>query len=174
MLLCQVLRVVGFRLTHVQYNKVIVQAKIQKIVEQAKKYQLQDVRTWGLVVFACMAAAVTWSGAKAIQLNFDLQKKVVALVEQNKLQSLQNQTQSLKNEYLKSDEFKELSARRLYGKAAPGERLYVVPKDVALKYVSAQPVSVPFKAAVQPIKLPAYQQNTQDWLDFFFHRTPTN
>ncbi len=139
-----------------------------------KKYQLTDVRNIGLVIFGVIAATVTWSGAKAIELNFQLQKQVVVLQEQNKVQDLQNQTQELKNEYYKTDEYKELAARRLFGKAAPGEQVYVVPKDVALKYVS--PVngttSVPVVAA-SPVKLPAYQQHVQDWLDFFFHRSPS-
>ena len=137
-----------------------------------KKYELSDPRTWGLIVFAFIAAAVTWSGAKAIQLNFSLQKQEVAIAELNKVQELQNQTQALKNEYYKTDEYKELAARRLFGKAALGEKVYVVPKDVALKYVSAEATPVPVKTP-NPIKLPKYQQNIQDWLDFFFHHPPT-
>ena len=158
----------------VEYNDYIVRDKIQKIIETAKKYQLQDPRTWGLIAFAFMAATVTWSGAKAIQLNFELQKKVVAIDEQNKVQSLQNETQKLKNEYFKSDEFKELSARRLLGKAAPGERVFIVPKDVALKYASPESLAVAPKKVQSPLKLPKYQQNFQDWIDFFFHRTPSS
>jgi cell division protein FtsB len=151
-----------------------VQQKIQKLRAVVKKYQLDDPRTWGLIVFGFMAAAVTWSGAKAIQLNFELQKKVVGIEEQNKVQQLQNETQKLKNEYFKTDEYRELAARRLFGKAAPGERVYVIPKDIAMKYVSPD-TAVPVVAkAENPLKLPSYQQNLQDWLDFFFHRTPSN
>ncbi len=141
-----------------------------------KKYELTDVRTIGLLAFGFIAATVTWNGAKAIQMNFDLQKKVVVLEEQNKVLALENETQALKNEYYKTDEYKELSVRRLFGKAAPGENIYIVPKEVALKYASPtnstvddeQPLTTP-----TTVTLPAYQQHIQDWLDFFFHRSPS-
>jgi cell division protein FtsB len=150
-----------------------VQEKIQKLLAVVKKYQLNDPRTWGMIVFAFIAAAVTWNGAASIQQNFALQKRVVTLDEQNKVQKLQNETQKLRNEYYKTDEYKELSARRLFGKAAAGERVYVVPKDVALKNVSADQTKVASAASQQnPIVLPSYQKNTQDWFDFFFHRAP--
>ena len=158
----------------VRYNAYTVQEKTQKLLALTKKYQLQDPRTWGLIAFACMAAALTWSGSKAVQLNFELQKKVSVIEEQNKVQELQNETQKLKNEYYKTSEYKELAARRQFGVAAPGERLYIVPKDLALKYASPEP-STPAVAAIKPaIKLPAYQQNLQDWADFLFHRAPSD
>lgn len=152
----------------------LMHSKYQKLIALIKRYQLNDVRNIGLIIFAVMAAVVSWSGAKAIGQNFELQKKVIVLEEQNKLQQLQNDTQKLKNEYYKSDEYKELSARRLLGKAAPGERLYIVPKEVALKYVSPAPQVVqPTKTEEIQVKLPKYQQNIQDWLSFFFHRSPS-
>ncbi len=146
---------------------------IKQIPAVVKKYQLDDPRTWGMIIFAFMAVAVTWSGAKAIQQNFELQKRVVAIDEQNKVRRLENDTQKLRNEYFKSDEYKELSARRLFGKAAPGEKVYVIPKEVALKFVSPETAKPSPKTIDSPVKLPAYQQNIQDWLDFFFHRTPS-
>ena len=137
-----------------------MQEKIQKLIKVTKRYQLNDPRTWGMIVFAFMAAAVTWSGAKSIQLNFDLQKKVATLQEQNKVQQLQNETQKLRNEYFKTDEYKELAARRLFGKAAPGEQVYIVPKDIALTYVSAAPTKIATLVKQEnPVRLPAYQQN---------------
>lgn len=147
--------------------------KIQTVIAKIKKYQLDDPRTWAMMVFAVLAAMVTWNGAASIQQNFALQKRVVTLQEQNKVQKLQNETQKLRNEYYKTDEYKELSARRLFGKAAPGERVYVVPKEVATSKVGpAVTTKVEAPAQTNPLQLPKYQQNVQDWLDFFFHRTP--
>ena len=126
-----------------------------------------------MLVFVALAGAVTWNGAVSIQQNFALQKKVVTLQEQNNVQKLQNETQKLRNEYYKTDEYKELAARRLFGKAAAGERVYIVPKEVALSKVSPQTKADTTPQVVQnPVELPKYQQNFQDWLDFFFHRTP--
>lgn len=150
-----------------------MQYKIQKIIKFAKKYQLQDPRTWGMMAFAFIAATVTWNGAKSIQQNFALQKRAATIQEQNNVQKLQNETQKLRNEYYKTDEYKELAARRLFGKAAPGETVYIVPKEVALKNASTQKeVSKNVAANDNPVILPLYQQNMQDWIDFFFHRTP--
>ena len=152
--------------------------KIKKVLSVIihfwKKYQLNDVRNIGLIIFGVMAATVTWSGAKAIELNFTLQKQVEVLQAQNKVQSLQNDAQTFKNEYYKTDEYKELAARRLFGRAAPGEQVYVVPKEIAYKYVPPQnSLAVDAPKLPNPVKLPAYQQHAQDWLDFFFHRGPS-
>ncbi len=126
-----------------------------------------------MLVFAALAGAVTWNGAVSIQQNFALQKKVVTLQEQNNVQKLQNETQKLRNEYYKTDEYKELAARRLFGRAAAGEKVYIVPKEVALAKVSPEVKEASKKVEVaNPVELPKYQQNFQDWLDFFFHRTP--
>lgn len=150
-----------------------MQEAIQKITSGIKKYQLNDPRTWAMMLFGVLATMVTWNGAASIQQNFALQKKVVTLQEQNKVQKLQNETQKLRNEYYKTEEYKELSARRLFGKAAPGERVYIVPKEVALSKVTAPKQQQAVEQLQQnPVTLPKYQQNVQDWLDFFFHRTP--
>lgn len=150
-----------------------MQEAIKKITTGIKKYQLNDPRTWAMMLFGVLAAMVTWNGAASIQQNFALQKKVVTLQEQNKVQKLQNETQKLRNEYYKTDEYKELSSRRLFGKAAPGERVYIVPKEVALSKVTApQQQQAVEQVQKNPVVLPKYQQNMQDWLDFFFHRTP--
>ena len=150
-----------------------MQQKIQSVLTFVKKYQLQDPRTWAMLVFAALAGAVTWNGAVSIQQNFALQKKVVTLQEQNNVQKLQNETQKLRNEYYKTDEYKELAARRLFGRAAAGEKVYIVPKEVALSKVSPEVKEASKNVEVaNPVELPKYQQNFQDWLDFFFHRTP--
>lgn len=161
-----------------EYNELVLE-KIKNlpalVVNFVKKYQLNDVRNIGLLIFGVMAATVTWNGAKAIELNFTLQKQVEVLQAQNKVLALQNDTQALKNEYYKTDEYKELAARRLFGKAAPGEQVYVIPKEVAFKYVAPKNSTESEAAPVEqsPVKLPTYQQNVQDWLDFFFHRGPS-
>lgn len=148
-----------------------MQAKIQTVKDLVNKYQLNDVRTIGLIIFCLIVVGVTWSGAKAIQLNFALQKRVSAIEQQNDVLELENQTQKLKNEYFKTDEFKELEARRVLGKALPGERVYIVPEQVASaklktsEKVEAQAISEP---EVQRSKT---QQNFQDWMDFFLGRS---
>jgi cell division protein FtsB len=129
--------------------------------------QLRDVRFAGQVLFAVVVILVSWSGVKAIDANYLLQKQIVALQQQSDVQQLENDNMKLQNDYYKSDQYLELSARQNSGLAAPGERELIVPKDVALSYTVAEPKpTVPHSSA----KLPTYQRNLQAWVNFFLHR----
>jgi hypothetical protein len=83
---------------------------------------------------------------------------------------LQNENDKLRNKYLETDQFLELAARRQFGLAAPGEKVYVVPKSVALaNSTDLQSVA----ATTQTIETPKkvwYQTNFDAWMDFFLHR----
>ncbi|MDQ3094158.1 MAG: septum formation initiator family protein [bacterium] len=144
---------------------------LEKIKTFIKKYQLDDVRTIGLMVFCFIVLAVTWSGAKAVQLNYALQKRVATIEQQNDVLQLENETQKLKNGYYNTDEFKELEARRVLGRAAPGESVYIVPEKVAIANLKL-PEMPPEEAAEAPVIVKSRtQQNMQDWLDFFLGRS---
>lgn len=150
-------------------------AKIKKFYKTVERYNLTDVRTIGFIVFGFIVVAVSWSGSQTIQQNFELQKKVNRLQAENEVYQLENQSQALVNEYYKSSEFRELEARRQFGKAAPGEVIYVVPKEVALKNVKSPAPSnnvneKSSKPTTTPVKKPFYQENLQAWTDFFLHR----
>lgn len=110
----------------------------------------------------------SWSGAKVIQTNYGLQKQISELRQQNAVHELENSNLKLKNEYLKTDHFLELSARRHFGKAAPGEKVILVSKNVALRYTKAEPVD-PAKVAKEPRpEKPWYQRNLEAWRAFLF------
>ncbi|MDQ2973538.1 MAG: septum formation initiator family protein [bacterium] len=144
---------------------------LEKIKTFIKKYQLDDVRTIGLLVFCFVVLAVTWSGAKAVQLNYALQKRVATIEQQNEVLQLENETQKLKNEYYNTEEFKELETRRVLGKAAPGESVYIVPEKVALAALKS-PEMPNSEEPVAPVVIKSRsQQNVQDWLDFFLGRS---
>jgi cell division protein FtsB len=130
--------------------------------------RLNDPRFLGQIVFVVIVLLISWSGIKTIQTNYGLQKQITALNHQNELQKLQNDNLALKNEYFKSNQFLDISARQNFGLAAPGEKLIVVPKSVAL----ANTIEVPFesKDAATKAKQPKYQRNFQSWVDFFLHR----
>lgn len=115
---------------------------------------------------------ISWSGVKSIQTNYELQKQIASLQQQNELQKLQNQNTALKNEYYRSDQFLDVSARQNFALAAPGEKLIVVPKSVALAY--APELTDNAKTAHAKAKQPTYQRNFQSWVDFFLHRQPAN
>jgi cell division protein FtsB len=150
-------------------------AKIKNTYKKIEDLGLTDVRNIGLIIFGVLVLMVTWSGSKAISLNYELQKRVDRLAQENSLLELENESQKLRNEYYKSSTFRELAARRQLGRALPGERVYIVPKEVAEKYVP-KPSEQDFQqvSAAQPVEKPFYQQNLEDWYNFFRHNLPVD
>jgi cell division protein FtsB len=135
----------------------------------AKAKLLSDPRVLGLLAFGFVAILVTWSGIKVVQTNYELEKKIAVAKQRNAVQQLQNENLKLKNEYYKSDQYLELTARRQFGKAAPGEKLYTVPKSVALsKTVEPLPTQNEVQEQTEAAK-PKYQKNFEDWMEFLFH-----
>ncbi len=141
------------------------------ILEKAQV--LTDARALGLLAFGVVAVLVTWSGIKVVQTNYELEKKIAVAKQRNAIEQLANENLKLKNKYYESNQYLELSARRQFGKAAAGERLYIVPESVALaKTVGpAEPVTESSEVKVES-KKPRYQQNFDDWMEFLFSTDP--
>lgn len=136
--------------------------------------QFRDARAVGMVIFGIIALMVTWSGIKAVQTNYNLQKQISSLQQQNDVTALQNNNLKLQNEYLKTDQFLELSARREFGLAAPGEKVLLVPHSVALAHAKVLTnENSDTNKVVQLADKPVYQQNFEHWIDFFLHRPIT-
>lgn len=128
---------------------------------------LLDLRNIGLYIFALLVLSVTWSSAKVLQRNYELQKQVAVLEQQNRVAELQNQTIELRNKYLKSDEYVELEARRQTGKGLPGEQVLLVPKEIALQN-TVPPLELPAATtSLDQSTRPWFAQNVRDWFDFF-------
>lgn len=128
---------------------------------------LSDTRVLGLLAFGVIALLVTWSGVKSIQTNYELQKQIAELTQQNSVKQLEKTNLELRNEYLKTDQYLELAARQKFGKAAPGETVYIVPKTVALANSVELKAKQDVKAEKEADK-PTYQKNLEAWGDFFF------
>src|ERR1035437_277225 len=116
-----------------------VMADIEKLKTQwhafyarARQYvlSLRDIRNVGSLAFVVMLLLVVWSGARAIQTNYTLQKQVYELSKQNDVQRLQNANLALTNNYFNTSQYLEVTARQNLGLAAPGETVLLVPKDV--------------------------------------------
>ena len=158
--LCQALNV---RIKEVMYDK------IQGYKNNPKIKQFQDVRVAGLLVFGIVVLMVTWSGVGAVEQNYNLEKEISGLQQQNSLQQLQNNNLALENQYYNTDEYIELEARQLLGKALPGEKLVLIPQSVAL----SDSVSLTNQSNLNNSKTltkPSYQSNFEAWVNFFFHR----
>lgn len=130
--------------------------------------QFKDVRAIGLLIFLVIALMVSWSGAKVIQTNYDLQKQISQMQQQNQVDELANNNLKLENQYYNSNQYLELKARQDFGLGAPGEKLIMVPREVALAHTVATESDK--KAATPSSKKPQYQKNFESWISFFLHR----
>jgi len=130
--------------------------------------RLRDMRFAGLMLFLIVVLLISWSGVKSIQSNYELQKQISALQQQNAVQQLANNNLKLENEYYNTSSYLDLQARLNFGLAAPGEKEIVVPKNVALAYTVDPPKA---EEATKPSdKQPKAQRNFEAWVNFFLHR----
>ena len=144
---------------------------IQKTLRIAMQFirRLSDVRYLGQVIIVIIVLLVSWSTAKAIQLNYDVQKRVAEKQKQNEVQKLKNENLKLKIKYLETDEFLELSARRQLGKALPGETVVIVPKEVAMRHTVQSSISTDEDLQQNSDEnKPTYQKNLEAWRRFLF------
>lgn len=111
-----------------------------------------------LVLMVVIAAVAVWM-AMVIQVlnnNYKLQRQVDNAKLDSQMLELENQNLRLEQLYYRTDEYMELSARSLLGKALPGEHLVVLPR-----------VSHASKAK-RPGGVVATKSNFDQWLDFLF------
>ena len=133
--------------------------------------KLNDVRFMGQVVFVIIVLLVSWSGVKAIQTNYNLQKQITALKQQNNLQSLQNENTKLQNQYYQTNQYLDISARQDLGLADAGEKEILVPAQVALSYTVNLPSTT--QNSSSSTKKASVQNNFDSWINFFLHRPNT-
>jgi cell division protein FtsB len=146
--------------------------KNKKIKSTVEIYlnRLNDVRFIGQVCFVVIVLLISWSGVKSIQTNYNLQKQITVLSQQNELQQLQNDNLKLQNNYYNSNQYLELSARQNFGLAAPGEKELIVPQQVAMAHTV--PVDNTYSTIQQVTS--SNQSNISSWLDFFLHKSNGN
>ena len=133
---------------------------------------LRDIRNVGILVFVIIVLLISWSGIKAIQTNYGLQKQISQLQQENQVQTLENTNLQLQNQYFNTNQYLELIARENLGLGQPGETELLVPKSVALSYTSKQTTAATKKTMVP--NQPTWQRNFQAWMDFFLNRQPNN
>ena len=130
----------------------------------------RDIRNVVLYIFAIIVLAITWSGVKAVQVNYELQKKISVIKQQNDVLQLENQNARLQNQYYKTNQYLDLAARQNLGLAGPGEKVFLVPKNVALKYIDQSlMVKAPMRASVADNRS-KYAKNLEAWRDFLLGR----
>jgi cell division protein FtsB len=137
----------------------------QKIKNNETLKELLSTKNLGLYLFLIVSLSVAWSTARIIQKNYDLQKQITTLSQEVALQEQINQNQKLKNQYFETDAYLELAARKYFLKGLPGERLYAVPKEVAMSKITAMPTQEK-EQTNSPKKTLFFVKNWQDWLKF--------
>ncbi len=149
-----------------------MQQTLKNFWKSSRRKELTDVRNIGLYLFALIVLAITWSGVKTLQTNYELQKQISTLKQQNEVLGLQNGNTELQNKYFQTDQYLELAARQYFGLAAPGEKVMLIPKDVAMKYIdqSLSPQSPSKNSANESSQ---FIKNFQAWRDFLLGRKAT-
>lgn len=151
-----------------------MQGKLKQYQERVTTFATawSDPRRLGMIVFVVIALLITWSGVKVITTNYALQKDIAIMEQQNEVRRLQNQNLELENKFYETNEYLEIEARRHFGKALPGETVWVVPRDVALRYVT-EPTRIAAEEA-EITRIPSgARANFNAWLDFLLHRSAT-
>ncbi|HET8991956.1 MAG TPA: septum formation initiator family protein [Candidatus Saccharimonadales bacterium] len=142
--------------------------KYQKKIEYFLS-RFSDIRFIGQVIFVVVVLLISWSGVKSIQTNYDLQKQITALKQQNELQQLQDENQKLQNQYYQTNQYLDIAARQNLGLGVSGEKELLVPTQVAWSYT----VNIPSldQAPKATVKRSSIQSNFDSWVNFFLHRT---
>ena len=127
-------------------------------------HRLRSVATVnnGVLFIALLLAVVwVWSTIEAIQRNFALQQQVDALQQEIAVSELENKTLELQRHYYNSPEYLELSARQRLNKAAPGEKLLILPPNTVRPAMEEQPETIGEVPITQ-------RSNFAQWMYFLF------
>ena len=143
--------------------------KIKNYPIQPYIHQLRDVRVVGFLIFGILVLLVSWSGVRVIETNYELEKQVSRLQQENQVAELANNNLKLQNKYYETAQYRELVARKQFGKALAGEKVLLVPKSVALAHTKDLSHPATKKTAPQTSK-PSYQRNLEAWRRFFTHQ----
>ena len=115
----------------------------------------------GAIALALLiAVSWSWGTVSTLQKNFELQQRVDGLDQEVELADLQNQNLKFQQNYLRSNEFLELTAREKLGKAAKGEKVVILPDSNGVQDDAGQQKA--------PSRAPARSSNLAQWMQFFF------
>jgi cell division protein FtsB len=149
-------------------NKILPKLTSLSKYAQVFAHRMRDPKFAGMMLFLVVVLLISWSGVKSIQTNYELQKQIANLEQQNSVQKLKNTNLGLENQYYNTTSYQDLQARLNFGLAAPGEKEIVVPKQVALSYTVDPPK--PTVTTKPRDKQSNSQRNFEAWVNFFLHR----
>ena len=146
--------------------------KIPLFREVLRRYtdQLSDIRVVGLLVFLGITLLIAWSGVKAIDTNYGLQKQVATLQQEDTIQKLTNGNLALQNDYYNTNQYLEIAARQSFGLGESGETELLIPTSVAMADTVTLTNPEQQQTARTVAKQPKYQKNFEAWMDFLLNR----
>ncbi len=147
--------------------------KINSYYRRIPWTSLRDPKNVGLSIFLIIVLLISWSGVKALQTNYNLQKQISVLKQQNDLQQLQNVNQQLQNQYYQTNQYLNVTAREEFGLGEPGETELIVPKAVAFAHLATLSTTTTGNE-ISRNNQPTYEKNFQAWINFILHRQNQN
>jgi cell division protein FtsB len=145
-----------------------IKSKIYSLQDKLSESGFQDRRFLSLVVLAVIGLAVLWNGTRVVQQNYTLLRKISILEDENTILELENRNKQIQVEYYKTPEFAELQARKNNGKAAPGERVFIVTNEAGLASLKTPENIETTKPESDETMKPLFQRNFEAWMNFFF------
>ena len=116
------------------------------------------------IVAAFVVLSWAWGAASTIQANFEAQKVVEERQRERDVLELEVATLRYRQNYYRSDEFKDLEARSKLGLASPGEKVLILPPNSERAHQQDER-DQKLKAAA-PAEKPASGSNFQQWINF--------
>ena len=147
--------------------------KINSYYQRIPWRSLRDPKNVGLIIFLIIVLLISWSGVKALQTNYSLQKQISLLKQQNDVQQLQNINQQLQNQYYGTNQYLNVTARQEFGLGQLGETELIIPKTVALAHLAPITTTATIDKTTNSNQT-SYQKNFQAWIDFILHRQNPN
>ncbi len=121
--------------------------------------QYLNIQNGTIVLALLIAMGWMWGTVQTLQKNFRYQQEVDALTQNVELEQLRNQNLEYQQQYYRSDEFLELSARQRLGKANPGEKLIILPDSDSISDTAGGTGDQVAREQVS---------NLAQWAEFFF------
>ena len=116
------------------------------------------------IVAAFVVLSWAWGAASTIQANFEAQKVVEERQRERDVLELEVATLRYRQNYYRSDEFKDLAARSKLGLASPGEKVLILPPN-SERARQQDEQDQKLKTAA-PSEKPASGSNFQQWINF--------
>ncbi|NCU37641.1 hypothetical protein EOL96_01070 [Candidatus Saccharibacteria bacterium] len=127
-------------------------------------YRYATMNNIVMAVGVFIAIGWAWGSITTMQRNFALQREVDAQSRQLELTSLEVETLQYQQNYYRSDEYKDLSAREHLGLASPDEKVLLLPpnSDAAKRdsLASASTDLLPLQSRATPTS------NFDQWMNF--------